>query len=110
MAIRLTVEGDQCKVDRYLCHIQKDKRWKYYSPYEFLVSTTEKKVEYYIDESPHRMQEREKKRLATVAITTSGGIKIQLELLDVSLFDLNDGKTTLIGKSYDIYTDPLQAT
>jgi hypothetical protein len=107
MAIRLSIEGEECKVDRYLYHIRKDKRWKYYLPHEFLISATEKKVEYDVEESFSRMQELEKKRLAKVKMETPEGKKIEFDLLDVRQFDLNDGKITILGTNYDIYTDPL---
>lgn len=110
MAIRLSIEGEECKVDKYLRHIRKDRNWKYYLPHEFLISATEKKVEYYVDESPSRIQERERSRLAKVKMETLEGREILFDLLDVKQFDLNDGKITILGKSYDIYTDPLPAT
>jgi hypothetical protein len=110
MAIRLTVEGEECKVEKYLRHIRSDKNWKYYLPHEFLISATEKKVEYYVDESRSRVHGVEKNRLAKVRMETSDGEEIIFYLLDVKQFDLNDGKITILGKSYDIYTDPLPTT
>lgn len=110
MAIRLSIEGEECKVEKYLRHIRKDRRWKYYSPHEFSTSMTEKKVEYYVAESPCRIQQREENRLFKVRMETTEGKVIEFDLLDVKQFDLNDGKTTILGKSYDIYTDPLPTT
>jgi hypothetical protein len=107
MSIRLTIEGDEQQVDKYIRCLSEDKRYKYYVPHEFSTSITEKKVEYYVGESPSRMQEMEKKRLYKLTLKTTDGEEIILDLLDLKVCDLLDGKTTLIGTNYDIYADPL---
>lgn len=109
MAIRLGVEGDDRLVDLFIRSIQMDKRWKFYSPHENLTSPTEKRVEYYVNESPSRIKEVEKKRLTPVTIKTPkdhGGKTIILDLLDVKLFPLCNGTTAIFGMSYDPYSNP----
>ncbi|MCH5585138.1 hypothetical protein MK805_09165 [Shimazuella sp. AN120528] len=108
MSMRLIVEGEECSVQRYIRDLKQDKRYRFYHIHEFLLNPVEMKVECYVERTNNRLSE-DKKPLAKVIMEIPdehGAKKIEIDLLDIKLVNLLDGKTTIFGMSYDVYAHP----
>jgi hypothetical protein len=105
MSLKLMVEGDKEKVNKFMEVVRKTSIYRFYDKFKYNLNPLESREEYYFDER-NQLKEKKNYDLTVIHLETTDGQQIKIDLVDTKIVDMAVGKTLIIGKNFDIFAIP----